>query len=80
MRDHDMAHTRNNNNKKTPSMHSEQIGQHQASYNSHDEEVYHLKKKVDWLCRRLHCKAWIREERTPSLDQSSSFEDDKNYK
>ena len=67
-------------NKKTPSVHSERIGQHQASYNSHDEEVYHLKKKVDWLCRRLHHKAWIREERTPSLDQSSSFEDDKNYK
>ena len=61
-------------------MHSEPIGQHQASYNSHDEEVYHLKKKVDWLCRRLRRKAWIREERTPSLDQSSSFEDDKNYK
>ena len=33
--------------KKPPSMHSEQIGQHQANYNSHDEEVYHLKKKVD---------------------------------
>ena len=53
-----MAHT---HSKRAPSLHSERTGQHQASHNSCDEEVYNLKKKVDRLCRRLHHKTRIRE-------------------
>ena len=53
---------------------------HHASHNLHDEEVYNLKRKVDWLHQYLHCKAWIREERTPTPTQSSSSRDDQSYR
>ncbi|KAK4563954.1 hypothetical protein RGQ29_006156 [Quercus rubra] len=44
--------------------------QHHASHNLHDEEVYNLKRKVDQLHRRHHCKARKREERTLTPSQS----------
>ena len=45
-RDRDMGHTYN---ERAPSVHSEHTGQHHASHNSHDEEVYNFKRKVDRL-------------------------------
>nr|POF00337.1 hypothetical protein CFP56_33970 [Quercus suber] len=60
MRDCDMAHTYS---EKAPPIHPEHTSQHRANHNSHDEEVYNLKRKVDRLHRRLHRKARIREER-----------------
>ena len=71
-----MAHTYN---ERAPSVHSEHTGQHHASHNSHDEEVYNFKRKVDRLRRHLHRKARIKEERTSTLSQSSSFEYNRSY-
>ena len=71
-----MGHTYN---ERAPSVHFEHTGQHHASHNSHDEEVYNFKRKVDWLRQRLHHKAWKKEERTPILSHSSSFEDNISY-
>ena len=62
-RDCDMAHT---HSQRAPFVHSNHTGQHHASHNSHDEEVYNLKRKVDRLRRHLHRKARTREERTPT--------------
>ena len=75
-RDHDMGHTYN---ERAPFVHSKHTSQHHANYNSHDEEVYNFKREVDWLSRHLHRKARIKEERTPTLSQSSSFEDNRSY-
>ena len=75
-KDCDMANT---HSQRAPFVHSDHTSQHHASHNSHDEEVYNLKRKVDRLYRHLHLKAWIREKRTPTPSQSSSFEDDWNY-
>ena len=75
-RDCDMAHT---HSQRAPFVHSDHIGQHHTSHNSHDEEVYDLKRKVDRLHRHLHRKARIREERTSTPSQSSSSKDDRNY-
>ena len=77
IRDRHMAHT---HNERAPSMHSKRFGQHQGSHNSHDEEVYNFKKKVDWLRWQLHCKTWIRKERTLAPGQSSSSESDGRYR
>ena len=77
MRDRHMAHT---HNKRALFVHFEQTGQHQASHNSHDEEVYNLKKKVDRLRQRLHRKTRIRKERTPTPGQSSSSESGGSYR
>ena len=77
IRDRHMAHT---HNERAPSMHSKRFGQHQGSHNSHDEEVYNLKKKVGWLRWQLHRKTWIRKERTPTPGQSSSSESDGSYR
>ena len=71
-----MGHTYN---ERAPSVHFEHTGQHHASHNSHDEEVYNFKRKVDWLRQRLHHKAWKKEERTLILSHSSSFEDNISY-
>lgn len=46
-RDRDMGHTYN---ERAPSVHSKHTSQCHASHNSHDEEVYNFKRKVD----RLH--------------------------
>ena len=62
-----MGHTYN---ERAPFVHSEHTSQHHASHNSHEKEVYNFKRKVDWLCRRLHHKAWKKEERTPTLSHS----------
>nr|POE77188.1 hypothetical protein CFP56_33142 [Quercus suber] len=71
-----MAHTRN---ERAPSVHSEHTGQHHASHNSHDKEVYKLKRKVNQLCQCLHRKTRIKEERTSTPSQSFSSEDDRSY-
>ena len=75
-RDRDMGHTYN---ERALFVHSEHTDQHHASHNSHDEEEYNFKRKVDRLRRRLHRKAWIKEGRTPTLSQSSGSEDNKSY-
>ena len=72
-----MAHT---HSQRAHSIHSDHTGQDQASHNSHDEEVYNFKRKVDRLHRCLHRRARIREERTPTPSQSSSFENDRSYR
>ena len=72
-------HTTHTHSERAPSVHSMGTGQHQASHNSRDKEVYNLKKKVEQLCRHLHHKAWVRKERTLNPSQSSSSEDDRNY-
>ena len=77
MRDRHMAHT---HNERASFMHSKRTGQHQGSHNSHDEEVYNLKKKVDRLRRGLHRKTRIRKERNPTPGQSSSSESDGSYR
>ena len=71
-----MGHTYN---ERALFVHFEHTDQHHASHNSHDEEVYDLKRKVDWLHQHLHRKARIREERTSTPSQSSSSKDDRNY-
>ena len=76
-RDRDKAHTYN---ERASFVQSEQTGQHHARHNSHDEEVYNLKRKVDQFHRRLHRKARIRAERTPTWRHGSSFEDDRSYR
>ena len=63
-KDYDMGHTYN---ERALSVHFEHTDQYYASHNSHDEEVYNFKRKVDWLRRCLHCKARIKEERIPTL-------------
>ena len=75
-RDRDMGHTYN---ERASSVHSKHTDQHHASHNSHDKEVYNFKRKVDRLCRRLHRKARIKEERIPTLSQSSRSEDNRSY-
>lgn len=67
-RDHDMA---NAHSQRAPSIHTDYIGQHHASHNSHNEEVYNLERKVDHLRQCLHRKARIREETTPTPSQRS---------
>ena len=76
-RDRHMTHT---HIERAPFLHSVWTGQHQASHNSRDKEVYNLKKKVDRLRRHLHHKAQVREERTLTPSQSSSSEDYRNYR
>ena len=72
-----MAHTRN---ERAPFGHSEHTGQHHASHNSHDEEVYNLKRKVNRLCRCLHRRTRIKEERTPTPSQSFSSGEKHHHK
>ena len=76
-RDRHMTYT---HSERAPFVHSVWTGQHQASHNSHDKEVYNLKKKVDRLRQHLHHKARVREERTLTPSQSSSSEDYRNYR
>ena len=61
-------------------VHSERTGQHEANHNSRDEEVYNLEKKMERLCRHLHHKTQMREDRTASPDQDLSTGSNESYK
>ena len=61
-------------------IHSERIGQHKASHNTRNEEVYNLEKKMKRLHRCLRRRTQTRENRTPSPDQDSSTGSDESYR
>ena len=76
-RDRYMAHT---HSERVLFIHFERIGQHKASHNTHNEEVYNLEKKMERLRRCLCCRTRMREDRTPSPDQDLSTGSDESYK
>ena len=76
-RDCHMAHT---HSERVVFVHSERTGQHEANHNSRDEEVYNLEKKMERLCRHLHHKTQMREDRTASPDQDLSTGSNESYK
>ena len=51
-----------------------------TSHHSHNKEVHNLRCEMDRLCQHHNRKVWIREERTPTPNQSSSFDDDQSYR
>ena len=76
-RDRYMAHT---HSERVLFIHFERIGQHKASHNTHNEEVYNLEKKMERLRRCLCCRTRMREDRTPSPDQDLSIGSDESYR
>ena len=76
-RDRYMAHT---HSERMLFIHFEQIGQHKASHNTRNEEVYNLEKKMERLRRCLHRRTRMREDRTPSPNQDLSTGSDKSYR
>ena len=76
-RDRYMAHT---HSERVLFIHFERIGQHKASHNTRNEEVYNLEKKMERLRRCLCCRTRMREDRTPSPDQDLSIGSDESYR
>ena len=76
-RDRYMAHT---HSERVLFIRFERIGQHKASHNTRNEEVYNLEKKMEWLCQCLCRRTRMREDRTPSPDQDLSIGSDESYR
>ena len=76
-RDRYMAYT---HSERVLFIHFERIGQHKASHNTRNEEVYNLEKKMEWLRRCLCRRTRMREDRTPSPYQDLSTGSDESYR